>query len=1057
MSTSQHLFPSITPEQILEKLNAIASCIQQAVNLEEILSQTTNELRDLLQCDRVLIYRSLEGEAPDEVCASLTMPISVGGNLWGILNVQSCQNNRPWQLIEIQLVQQVAFQLGIAIQQDELRQQVHHSQDQTLLSSEAQICAILAAIPDIINLIDADGVYRESICTNNHRNLIPKSLNPIGKHISELLPADIALRQIEAIQKASTSQEIQMVEQEVWIDRNLRYEEVRVVPIPGELNLVIVRDISDRKQAEIALKESEAMLREAYLKQNALFTGVNDVVLVRDAEGRCLKVLSTNSSNLLWDPEENLGKTIYEDLPQPQADIILLAIRQSLETEQTVSCDYNLDIRGREVWFSASISPITKNTVMLVARDISDRKLTETALKDTEQTLQSILNNAPFAIFMKDLQGRYLIANPAYAALVNHSQADLMGKTDDDIYPPEISAMCGQSDHDVVSSNQSITSEEIVPFGSKQNTFLVTKFTIPDTEGHPTSLCGMAIDISDRKVAEETLHKKLKQERAINLITQSIRNSLDLDMVFEATVMAIGKLLGVDRVSVTQYSPEKQIWQPIAEYRSSSSVPSTLGLEIPDIGNPIAARLKTGEIVCIDDTTLLEDEVNRNLAEYHPGAWLIAPLEIDTFVWGTITFDFYERLRQWQTEEIELISTIADQLGLAIQQAVLYKQLQAEQAALAQLNQDLEIKVSQRTDALRQSEALLQEAQAVSRLGNWEFNIVTGQIKWSRETYRIFGLHPEQPAPTYAQLSQLFDPEDWSVLDRLVNRAIQFAEPYEADLRIIRADGSHGYILDKGQANCNAAGEVTRLFGVVMDISDRKQVEAQLRSSLQEKEVLLKEVHHRVKNNLQMISSLLSLQTNYIEDPEVLNPFIESQKRIKVMALIHEKLYNSDDLAKIDFGDYIRRLVDDLIQSYSRANIRWSVEVDSIELAVDLAIPGGLIVNELISNVVKHAFPNQRSGEISVQFKLHPAELDSDRPDFDRKANSSYYVLSVRDNGVGMPAALDFRNAESLGLQLVCELTRKLKGTIELDRSNGTMFKILFPPLISNQGKAING
>jgi PAS domain S-box-containing protein len=735
---------------------------------------------------------------------------------------------------------------------------------------------------------------------------------------------------------------------------------------------------------------------------------------------------------------QHLFPSITPEQILEKLNAIAIRIQQAVDLEEILSQNSN-ELRDL-------VQQVAVQLEMAIQQDQLRQQTQETALKDSDQTLQAILNNAPFSIFMRDLQGRYLVTNPAYATLVNYSQEDLLGKTDNDIYPPEISAMCGQSDRAVLVSNQSITSEEIVPFNGKQHTYLVTKFTIPDAAGHPSALCGMAIDISDRKATEETLRQKLKRECAINLITQAIRNSLDLDTVFEATVMAIGKLLPVDRVSVTQYLPTRQVWQPIAEYRSSSSVPSALGIEISDVGNPLAARLKTGEIVCIDDTAMLEDEVNRTVAQIYPGTWLIAPLEIDTVIWGAVSIDCYERLRQWQTEEIDLISTIADQLGLAIQQATLYKQLQAERAALAQLNQDLEIKVSQRTDALRHSEALLQEAQAVSHLGNWELNIATGETTWSPETYRVFGLNPGQQTPTYAELSKFFDPDDWSYLDQLVARAIQFAEPYEADMRIIRADGSHGYIVAKAKPTCNAAGEVNRLFGIAMDISDRKQVEAQLRSSLQEKEVLLKEVHHRVKNNLQMISSLLSLQTNYIEDPELLTPFTESQRRIKVMALIHEKLYDSEDLAKIDFGEYISGLVDDLIQSYSRANIRWSVEVDSIELAVDLAIPGGLIVNELISNVVKHAFPHQRSGEISVQFKLHQAEPDCDRPDFARKANSSYYVLSVRDDGVGMPAALDFRNAESLGLQLVCELTRKLKGTIELDCSHGTMFKILFPP-----------
>ena len=215
------------------------------------------------------------------------------------------------------------------------------------------------------------------------------------------------------------------------------------------------------------------------------------------------------------------------------------------------------------------------------------------------------------------------------------------------------------------------------------------------------------------------------------------------------------------------------------------------------------------------------------------------------------------------------------------------------------------------------------------------------------------------------------------------------------------------------------------------EITERMRAEEQIKVSLEEKEVLLKEIHHRVKNNLQVISSLLSLQSRCIEDQSVLELFQESQNRIRSMALIHEKLYRSQDLVRIDFAEYIRNLATHLVRSY-RANlgtVNLKVDANDVSLSVDAAVPCGLIINELVSNSLKHAFIDGREGEIRI-------ELRSDR--------DHQLTLIVGDNGVGFPRDLDFRSTESLGMQLVNTLTNQLDGTVELHSNGGTEFKITF-------------
>jgi PAS domain S-box-containing protein len=216
-----------------------------------------------------------------------------------------------------------------------------------------------------------------------------------------------------------------------------------------------------------------------------------------------------------------------------------------------------------------------------------------------------------------------------------------------------------------------------------------------------------------------------------------------------------------------------------------------------------------------------------------------------------------------------------------------------------------------------------------------------------------------------------------------------------------------------------------------IDISGRKQAEVKLRGSLHEKEVLLQEIHHRVKNNMQIISSLLNLQSEYVKDKESLEMFNESRNRIFSMASVHEKLYQSGDLTKIDFDSYIKSLSRHLLLTYSvnQSLVRLNVNCSDVYLSIDKAVPCGLIINELISNALKHAFPEESEGEITVDFY----------PDGDNRV-----VLVIRDNGAGFPEDIDIGDSRTLGLHLVSALVAQLKGTMDIQRSGGTVFKVKF-------------
>jgi PAS domain S-box-containing protein len=229
-------------------------------------------------------------------------------------------------------------------------------------------------------------------------------------------------------------------------------------------------------------------------------------------------------------------------------------------------------------------------------------------------------------------------------------------------------------------------------------------------------------------------------------------------------------------------------------------------------------------------------------------------------------------------------------------------------------------------------------------------------------------------------------------------------------------------------------GSKQGIIYVGRDISQRKKVERIMKDSLREKETLIKEIHHRVKNNLQIISSLLDLQLDAFEDPMILAVFKDSKDRIRSMALVHENLYQFGDLARINGTEYIHNLVAYFFNTYGdqAENITPTIHIETASLALDMdtAIPFGLILTELLSNALKHAFPHEETGEIQIIIRTQTPGM---------------VTLMVKDNGIGLPADIDFRETKSLGLQLVRLLTQQVKGTIKINRSKGTTVAITFP------------
>lgn len=268
--------------------------------------------------------------------------------------------------------------------------------------------------------------------------------------------------------------------------------------------------------------------------------------------------------------------------------------------------------------------------------------------------------------------------------------------------------------------------------------------------------------------------------------------------------------------------------------------------------------------------------------------------------------------------------------------------------------------------------------------------------------------------------------------------------------KFVRPDGTIVYVEVLATAFIYEGKKAIQV--VFRDISERKKAVNDIKASLKEKETLLMEIHHRVKNNLQIISSLLDLQANYVDEQEAINVLQESQNRVKSMAIIHEMLYQSTDLTSINFVSYIENLVHDLFISYgAKNNIEFFIKSEPVLLNIETAVPCGLIVSELVSNSLKYAFPtvygrgpengkfsdsNHEPGKISVSINSYGEEFE----------------LIISDNGIGFPENIDFKNVNSsLGLRLVNMLVNQLDGSIKLDKTEGTKFRIKFKELEYNK------
>ncbi|MCP1661630.1 MULTISPECIES: PAS domain S-box protein [Methanocalculus] len=767
-----------------------------------------------------------------------------------------------------------------------------------------------------------------------------------------------------------------------------------------------IRIVVGKRRSELAEFRNGKLLKEAKSLRLSILEAIPDILIRCDAEGTYLDILTPDNKLLLSPKAELIGKTVPEVVSEEIGLLFVEAIQKALSTQELQTIDYILTVTAGKKFFEARIVPYVADEVLILIRDITVRKGAEARLRHhlrraealltlhrmsgaTEQQLLDATLDAGLSV-TESPYGFIGLLNPDESVMTIHAWSE------------EVKDECAVEDQPV-----RFPVESAGIWGEPVRTrlpVLINDYAAPHPakhglpEGHVPISRYMGVPILFGEEIFAVLAVANKREDYLDD---------DLSALTHLGIM-MSELIHRTR-SDDSLREREQRFRSLTEHARDIMYRIAL---YPDVRityvNPVVSEI-TG---------------------YGQEEWYRKP----ELLWERIHHDDRHILNQDYSSEppkTPLITRFYRKNNTMIwfeQNIVPIRDNSGAITAIEGIARDI-------TDIKRAEEEALVESKK-------RYQSLFESINDGYARYQMIPDHDGNPVdfqiieanPAFEQVSGL--PADScigrSVLEvfpttgrkwvEVCGKTATTGEPQAFEEQLPGIGNIFEVLVYRPQE-----GECAALF---QDITEKKKKDEEIQRSLREKETLIKEIHHRVKNNMQVIASLLMLQKDSIADPLMREVFMESENRVYSIALVHEKLYQSDNLSRIDYGEYLSDIGSHILASRNGGDERIHLEIDApdIYLSIDRAVPLSLITNELLTNALKHAFPDGREGTIHIQME--------------RIENR--FIYRFADDGIGLPDDLDYTNTHTLGLQLVCNLVKQLLGTMTLKRGTGTAFELTF-------------
>ncbi len=814
--------------------------------------------------------------------------------------------------------------------------------------------------------------------------------------------------------------------------------EQRVAERTAEISRVneeLIHELAEREQAEQALRESEERFRAIYEFSPIGITIVN-------AEGKFVRTNRAYQEMLGYTKDELQGKpTVAITHPQDAAE----GLRQVKEMAAGRGNHYRREKRylhkdGRIVWASISTAAVYDATGVFkyafgMMEDITERKQSEDALRESEARYRQLFEYAPAGIYELDMvRVQFISVNDVMCLYTGYTREEFLALDPLDVLTEEGKRLFIERMERIKSGQQvSDTAEYQIRSKTGREFWVLINSRLTVENGRPVRATVVAHNITERREVEEALKASEERFKRLFEYAPDAYYMNDLKGNFVDGNRAAEEMLGYKKEELVGKNMLKLKLLPpkylpkVAKALSKNMLGQTTG---PD---EFVINRKDGSQVTVEISTIPVKIKGQTRV-------LGIARDITRRKWAEDALQkAYDELEERVKERTTELSTMLD-----VTRAV---------SSTLDLEEVLALIAEQMVQATAMSGCTIsrweREADAIVTWSEYytDPNLYdTPGVRYALDNFPATrrALETRQPLSVRVSDPQV-DPVESAYLQEVGSasslllpmtvgdRVAGLVELYQVEFE--REFTASEIRLCQTLANQAAvAVENARLYNQAQqEIIARQQAERRIKASLKEKEVLLREIHHRVKNNLQVISSLLNLQARQIEDGQMLEVLAESQNRVRSMALVHEKLYQSPDLAGVDFAAYVRSLTHHLFRTYTAGAkaVKLKMDIQDVALNIDAATPCGLILNELISNALKHAFPfpsTERENEIAVGLR----------------AKQGRFILVVRDNGIGFPTGLDPHNTESLGLQLVTTLVEQLDGSLEVTNGSGTEFQITF-------------